>query len=596
MNLSADKLQELLELLSGGKHLKSEQVIGKGYFPKELPPPFNTKKLATKLSDVKEKWDTLRGQDNFHESHKWRSKCSKYSISKGKLSRRVLGIPNPKHFIPLVELICENWDHINKVFNLSDFSISYPIKDYDQNKRAVKTKSPSVPSSREVRLSRSINKLVQARADISKFYPTIYSHSVTWSLLGKSVAKHLYKKKKKEIKKLIEQKDPDAKLYQLADNLDDAVRSCQDGQSVGLPIGPDTSHVLAELVACRIDDELKKELLASNIEVEAVRYYDDYFFYVNSKDEAGLVLKKLQMILNDFQLEINDKKVEVLEFPFAFEDDWVTNLHRFEFNEQYFSQSIRHYFSLLWGISKNNASKTDWILKYALRIFERRIVEVQQDSWTLFEDLLIKTTLIEPSVLNITTRILLTYQDYVNDVSKSKLKELIKSIIKKHAPLKHSFEVSWALWLAKSFCINIEKDEGNLIIGSKDSVSILMLLYLISEETLVAKEVNLDELKKELDSEALYSEEWLLTYEAAKKGWLNFKSSFIPENTFFKVLEELDIDFFDPNRQLEVYERPEHTSPNDSEIGVYDTPSEKEQKTDKKKKGFFSAELLEGYW
>jgi hypothetical protein len=34
-------------------NMKIEDLIGKGYFPKELPPPFNTKILSTKYPFIK---------------------------------------------------------------------------------------------------------------------------------------------------------------------------------------------------------------------------------------------------------------------------------------------------------------------------------------------------------------------------------------------------------------------------------------------------------------------------------------------------------------------------------------------------------------
>lgn len=36
--------------------LKIEDLIGRGYFPKELPPPFNTIDLANNYSMIKNKW------------------------------------------------------------------------------------------------------------------------------------------------------------------------------------------------------------------------------------------------------------------------------------------------------------------------------------------------------------------------------------------------------------------------------------------------------------------------------------------------------------------------------------------------------------
>lgn len=552
--------------------MQEDKLIEKGYFPKELPPPFYTNKLAEKLADVKNNWSTYesnetsrltvngnqesrsnwnRRKDAFYSKYS-SSKSCEFSISKGKLSRRVLKIPNPKHFIPVTELICSKWTEINHVYNLSKFSTSTPVEETNPYKRAVKTKSSSVQSLRDTIIETSINKLIQVKIDISKFYPTIYSHIISWSLLGKDVAKIHFKKPKGEMDTLIAGGDSNAILYRFADKLDTAVRACQDRQSIGIPIGPDTSHIIAELIASRIDSEFKN--IFDSIDVKAVRYYDDYYIYVNTKDEADLVIKGLQKILNEFRLEINDKKVDVKEFPFPFENDWVTDLHRFEFKKTNQPNSLKHYFSLVWGIGEKNSSRTDWIFKYALRTFEFGSIIIRKESWKLFENLLIKTALMQPAVLDIVTRVFLIYKCYVDDSSKKKLKSLIEHVVSMHSPINHNFETAWALWLAKSFQIKIKEELANQVIETNDCASILILLCLAKVENLVEGKPNFGVIESELKDDVLFSELWLLAYESVKKGWLTpSDSNLITNNGFFKILSDLDIEFFDCSKQLVVY-------------------------------------------
>lgn len=549
------------------------KLISKGYFPKELPPPFISSQLADKLVDVKSQWaifensqtkklttngisesksDWNRRKDGFYLKY-GSSKCCDFSISKGKFSRRVLKIPNPKHFINVSELICDLWTDIKDVYALSDYSTSFPVEETDPDKRAVKTKSPSVQSNRDTIIDTSINKLIQVKVDISKFYPTVYTHIVSWSLLGKDIAKNYFKKSKTDIDTLIVAADTNAILYKNADKLDTAIRACQDRQSIGIPIGPDTSHIIAELIACRIDNEFKNKF-KNLIDVKAVRYYDDYYIYVNTKDQADLVIKGLQKILNEFQLEINDKKVDVNEFPFPLENDWATDLHRFDFKKTNQLNSLKHYFSLIWGIGEKNNSRTDWIFKYALKIFEFGTIVINKDSWKLFESLLIKTVLVQPSILDIVTRIFLTYETYMDANSNEKLKNLIEHVISMHSPINHNFETAWALWLAKSFKISINEELANQVIKTNDCASILILLCLAKVENLVEGTPDFTVIELELKDDILFSELWLLAYEAVKKGWLSpSNANLILDNGFFKILSDLDIEFFDCSRQLKVY-------------------------------------------
>ncbi|AEE49662.1 RNA-directed DNA polymerase [Haliscomenobacter hydrossis] len=548
--------------------MEADKFIGKGYFPKELPPPFYSTKLADSLNVVKNKWTAfetaetikLAGEsrsdwnlrkDTFYSKY-GSSKCCDFSISKGKLSRRVLKIPNPKHFIPVTELICDKWAEINSIFTLSEYSTSYPLEGVNTDKRAVKTKSSSVQALRDSIIEVSVNKLIQVKIDVSQFYPTIYTHVISWSLMGKDVAKKYFKKSKNEVDTLVSTADTDAILYKYADKLDTAIRACQDRQSIGIPTGPDTSLVIAELIACRIDNEFKDKF--DSIGVKAVRYYDDYYIYVNTTDEADKVIKGLQKILNEFQLEINDKKVEIHEFPFPFENNWVTDLHRFEFKKTNQSNNLKHYFSLIWGIGEINSSRTDWIFTYALRTFEFGTILIEKKSWKLFESLLLKTALIQPAVLDIVTRILLTYDIYIDDDSREKLKNLIEHVILMHSQINHNFETAWALWLAKCFKIKISENLANQIIETNDCISILILLSLAKEESLVEGSPNFNLLENELKDDILFSETWLLAYEAVKKGWLTpIDTNLISGNGFFQILSDLNIEFFDGSRQLSIY-------------------------------------------
>lgn len=557
-----------------------KDLIARGYFPKELPPPFNTSNFASKITTILSDWDTIFNKNtsinssnfnlvqNANESledfkkrkrlHKSQfiskyntSKATVFSISKGNLSRRLLHIPNPMHFSLLAEKIVSRWSDYEAVFQISPYSQSYPVPEPDLNKRSVTTFSKNVSEFRNSLLSTSIDKLIEVRVDISKFYPTIYTHSIAWALLGKDVAKQ-YFKKKDQLNALIDNGDAVAELYKYAENVDIALRACQERQSIGIPIGPDTSHIIAEIIACRIDSIINTSF--SSIELKACRYYDDYYFYVSSKDEADKILKGLQLILSEFQLEINEAKVKIHEFPFGFEDEFTQNLHSFDFNKSKQINTIKYYFSMLWAFAEKTPNKTDWIFKYALRVFEVSSIVIESNNWKVFEDLLIKTALVEPAILDILTRIFLTYESYLDTESKIKLKKLVNATIKEHCAIHHNFEVAWALWIAKTFDIEIEENCANQIIQTKDSISNLILLDLINNTHLVLGNPHLNILEAELKDDILMTENWLLAYESVKKGWLTPSDpNFLDKNLFFRLLKNYDIEFYEPTEQLQTY-------------------------------------------
>ena len=121
----------------------------------------------------------------------------------------------------------------------------------------------------------------------------------------------------------------------------------------------DTSFLLAELIGCRIDSEIHNKM--NKISHECIRYYDDYFFYVDTHGEAENILKIVQRVLYEFQLETNESKVGIKQIPLRYIENWSITLSDFKFqnNDKY---ELRNYFTILYSIVDNNNPR--FILDY----------------------------------------------------------------------------------------------------------------------------------------------------------------------------------------------------------------------------------------
>src|SRR5207248_321442 len=94
-------------------------------------------------------------------------------------------------------------------------------------------------------------------------YPSLYTHAIPWALHTKPVAKA--NKGKTD-----------------GDKIDKAVRDCSSGQTIGIPIGPDTSFVVAEIVLTAVDAAIRTKLPL----FRGFRYLDDYEAAFVSRAEA----------------------------------------------------------------------------------------------------------------------------------------------------------------------------------------------------------------------------------------------------------------------------------------------------------------------
>ncbi|UZH54867.1 RNA-directed DNA polymerase [Salinimicrobium tongyeongense] len=563
--------------------MKLNKLLSYGYFPKELPPPFNSKDFGKKSSYLVKKWDKLLDEKKVKKPSESRneakrrfnkdyvqkygsSKLIEYSIAKGIFSRRKLGVPNPKQFLDLSQSISDNWENIKPIFELSEYSESLPVE--YKAKRTVRTKSKTWNNFKFKLIEESFDKKFQLKLDILNFYPSIYTHSIPWSVLGKEDAKKYFKIKnnRKHYFESILSSDPKAKLYKLSDQIDTLVRNCNERQSVGIPIGPDTSFILAELIACRIDSEIKKKL--ENIDHRASRYYDDYYFYFNNIGDAETSLKIIQKIIYDFQLETNENKVEINPLPFRNIDDWSNSISSFKFDEAD-KFELRNYFSLIYSQISKNKKNSSWIVSYSLLRFEYGNVKIKKKNWDIFLNFLLQTILVDPSSIDQIFKILLSYKIYIKGKAKEKINSVLEKVIKEHTLLNHSFEVAWSLWYYKTFKIKCDRDTLSIVLNSNDNISKLICLDLINSGLYKGRKPALTNLIKSINGNSLFDDQWLLAYESFRKNWLNFKSkNILRDNEFFKFLDYYNISFYDPDEQIKISFRILESRPRISDFDI----------------------------
>src|SRR5690606_2383826 len=129
-------------------------------------------------------------------------------------------------------------------------------------------------------LMSSFDTFYELKTDISKYYPSIYTHSIPWAIHTKAFAK-------------VNQGNS-----HYGNLLDECIRNTQNGQTNGIVIGTDTSRILAEILGCYIDDEFIKVLNKEKIKIKGYRFVDDCHFFFYNRSDAEKALKYLQRILN----------------------------------------------------------------------------------------------------------------------------------------------------------------------------------------------------------------------------------------------------------------------------------------------------------
>lgn len=544
------------------------RILEKGYFPKELPPPFTTQSYGEKSRYILTRWGKFENDlkallptetSTRQAKSRYKPVLSKFSISKliefniakGQYSRRKIEIPHPQAYMFLCKEIIKNWPLINKIYSLSNFSESKLYSEKDL-KRSVRTKSKSWSKFKNKLTEISYNYKVQLKIDITNFYPTVYTHSIPWSLLSKENSKKYFKLKTEEsnIFTNLLTTDLEAQKYQIGDTIDTLVRNCNDKQSVGLPIGPDSSFILSEMLASRLDHEINNIL--KDIDYECIRYYDDYYFYINSIGDGETILKKVQKVFYEYKLEMNENKVQIKQLPYFQSDLWNIEIHNYQFKNSIIQdiQELEYYFSLILKLVEQNKSNSAWIISYSLTRFEYGKVKIKKEHINIFVSLLLKTLYLDTSNIDQIFKIIFNYQIYLGRDELNKIKNLLDKLIKEHLLLNHSFEVAWGLWFYKTFDIECGKDLLQSIFDSEDQISILIGLDIVHKNSINKRKFNFMILNSKIKTENLYNKFWMINYECEIKNWLTFSADNIKDHHFFKILKDLNISFYEKDFQV----------------------------------------------
>lgn len=505
-----------------------KQLILKGYLPKELPPPFNSVDLANKASTIysKIKAEELRwdNDDNLKVSEFRRnnfiSNGTIYKIPKGKFTRRKVQILNPISHLILSKTLISNLALLKSIYKLSNSSKSKPSIRTGA-KRAFVTKSESLTKFWENLIEISYNRKVLLKIDITQFYPSIYTHSITWAILGKEKAKEFYSlqsRNRKAFNALIASGNKEAKLYQLADLVDTQIRNCQSKHSIGLPIGPDVSFMLAELIASRIDNNIQKQI--SDIDYSYLRYFDDYYVFTNSYSEAENLLKIFQKHIETYNLETNGEKISIHEGPFYFDTKWSVSVREFDFGKKTNKEKLKNYFNLIFKHLGEYPNDSDWILRFSLKRFENGFVIIDSSNWKLFESFILRSLTIEPRIIDQVINLLLSYVAFLTNRSKKRIQNVFNSVIENHIGLNHSFEVSWGLWGLLILKLDANRNIIKTILEGENDVAKIIAVDLINKNQIKGRKPALSQFKKSTHSSNLMTESWLFNYTIVQKNWI----------------------------------------------------------------------------
>jgi hypothetical protein len=148
--------------------------------------------------------------------------------------------------------------------------------------------------------------------DIAKFFPSLYTHSVSWAVRGKTRTKNQRFGNDGQNNKIARE------AFDAA--FDDLLQQLNYKETHGIPIGPELCRIFSEVILQKIDStvivKLKEHGLNLGKEYWCYRYIDDFYVFFNDQAHFARFYKCLSEELEKFKLYLNDDKHHAATRPF----------------------------------------------------------------------------------------------------------------------------------------------------------------------------------------------------------------------------------------------------------------------------------------
>lgn len=388
--------------------------LERGYLPEVFPPILTSKRWSNGIDSKKVELDLIRDLD---------LNKIPYSCTKRGYGRRYFDFVHPASAVSTSAWMSRHWRDIEAHCNGISTSPIKTVLLNDNESRCIE--GCSFDKVLQVAKQRLSGARYIVRADVAKYYSSIYTHSISWALNGKVAAK----KDQSAISKTI-----------FGNELDWAIRIGQGNQTKGIPVGPDFSRAVGELVGIAIDRMMLEKI--DKRYVGYVRNIDDFYIGASDLASAEAILHALQESLRAFELELNDDKTSIKEAHTLVDESWIHELDVILASlpgDQ--ARAIDRAFDRAFFLAEATAS--DSALKYLVRTVDRLTSEGEL-TFEEVEHSLVRSMVSYPHCIDYC--ILLFLKQHALDKANENLwRDAISRELSRHLSLSHDHEASWLL-------------------------------------------------------------------------------------------------------------------------------------------------------
>lgn len=474
----------------------------------------------------------LADETNYQVTSEVKGVPCPFNSSKRGFQRRSFGLSHPVFVRDAALFFSKHRAQLETHFERSQISTSRP--DFEGTpQRALKiTPHAQLPLIRLKKLARSKYCLV---TDISRCFPSIYTHSIPWALHTKSVSK-------------TDRNSNSARVF--GNRLDYILRQSQDGQTTGIPVGPDHSRVTAEIVLTAVDEEISTTIDP----MKSIRHVDDYWIGGDSYEDCDNSLQILRGILSDYSLDINEQKTRIVQTNNIISESWPYHLENQLENvilSEKPAQQAARLVSILGNIVEySSSSQDDGIIKFFLRRLDNW--SAWNDHWETLEPFLAHCAVQFPHSFDYVSQIVVWRIRTARAVDAGIWKDVSEAVLKSATRSGRDAEVLWSLWFLKELGESISGDIAKDILANNGPLVAATLPHL-ADRGLITGGFDLPSAWEKVESSPLAGPCWPLSLELSHFGVRRPRAIVLDGPAALTGIFEAKCSLFDWDRHPQVF-------------------------------------------
>lgn len=498
------------------------RLLSHGFFAPELPPCFVSEDLARYRASI---WKNFQAHGEEALSKLVTQTSWFYFPRFGRNDRRH-GVINPVAYIAIAKIISDKFVTLRAdARKRSGMSASPLMFDWSGTRAILR---PNIDLLDDFRLDLASRREMFVSVDLRAFYHSIYTHTIPWAILGKTKAKA----------------EKFSKHY--ANTLDKYCRNAQDQQTIGLPVGPDTSRVIGEIIASAIDERLRAETGITSR--DASRYVDD-FTISSSKGLGGdALIAAARRAAAEFELELNHEKSAIVATSTYLGNGWkhVARSHRP--TSPYALDDFKRFFYEISRLARELPDVN--VEKWALQNARIAFIQAKTDDWDRLQSHLINAYRRNSTLISLLVELLIDRQSRCNDVGLEAVRDFLDHRIPALALEDRTGELIWLLFLMIALKVKLDAQRFERLCSLEEPMCAL-LLNVAQDRGLISGDIDRSLWDQSLTPDGLRGPMWLYAYECSRRGFTgNVPAAFIQQEPYFSILHERNVTFLNLDENL----------------------------------------------